>query len=98
MLAADRVFPAAIAQPGRSPALTQSLRRILTAALLAVAAWALLTAVLLALPGSVALGCMFAGLVLFLVGAHLEFRWPVAAGGVMMLAGVFAAALLGVLG
>jgi hypothetical protein len=38
---------------------------------------------------------MFCGLVLFLVGAKLHLRWPVALGGVLMFGGVFAAALLG---
>ena len=45
----------------------------------------------------VALECTFTGYVLFLVGAHVGWRWPVA-GGVMMFTGAFAAALLGALG
>jgi hypothetical protein len=76
----------------------QSLRRILVAAILAVAACALLAGALLALPAPVAVGCMFTGYLLFLVGGHVGWRWPVAVGGVMMFAGVFAAALWGALG
>jgi hypothetical protein len=76
----------------------QSLRRILAAAVLAVAACALVAGALLALPAPVAVGAMFAGYGLFLVGGHLGWRWPTAAGGVLMFAGVFAAALLGALG
>ena len=76
----------------------QSLRRIAVGAVIAVATCALLAVVLLAMPGRVAVGCMFTGYVLFLVGAHAGWRWPVAVGGVMMFAGVFVAALSGALG
>ena len=76
----------------------QSLQRIVVAAALAVVASAILAAILLVLPGPIALACMFVGFIPFLVSAHLEWRWPIAVGGIMMLAGVFAAALLGVLG
>jgi hypothetical protein len=75
----------------------QSVRRVAAAAVLATAACAVLVGILLTLPGPLAVGCLFAGQVQFLVGAHLEWRWPVATGGIMMFSGVFAAALLGAL-
>jgi hypothetical protein len=61
----------------------------------AVLAWAGITGLLFLLPPAFALPTMFCGLVLFLIGAKLHIRWPVAVGGVLMLAGVFAAAALG---
>ena len=72
--------------------------RMTCAILIAILFWAALVGILFLLPPRVALGTMFAGLVLFLVGAKLHFPWTAAVGGVLMFAGVFAAALLGGLG
>ena len=66
--------------------------------LAATVTWLALTGVLLLLPGMISIVCLFAGLVLFLVGAELHYNLPTAVGGVLMFAGVFAAALLGALG
>ncbi|MGH9173841.1 MAG: hypothetical protein ACRD1H_05770 [Vicinamibacterales bacterium] len=68
------------------------------AVVVAVLAWAVTTGVLLLLPPGCALATMFGGLIAFSVGAKLHWRWPVAVGGVLMFAGVFAAALLDALG
>jgi hypothetical protein len=72
-----------------------NLLRIAGAVIIAVLVWAALVGVLLLLPPSFAVATMFCGLVLFLVGAKLHLRWPVALGGVLIFGGVFAAALLG---
>ena len=71
--------------------------RMTGAVLIAVLAWAATAAVLSLLPPGFAVGTMFAGLVLFMVGAELHGRWPAAFGGILMFAGVFVAALLGAL-
>jgi hypothetical protein len=63
----------------------------------AVLAWSAVSALLFFLPPAFALWALFGGLVLFMVGAELHWRWPVVIGGVLMFAGVFAAALLGAL-
>jgi len=68
------------------------------AVFLAVLVWAVITGCLLLLPPSCAVAVMFIGLVLFLVGARLHSNVPTAMGGMLMFAGVFAAALLGALG
>ena len=72
-----------------------NLLRVTGALIIAVLAWTALAGVLLLLPPGFAVGTMFCGLVLFLAGAKLHWRWPVAIGGVLMFGGVFAAALLG---
>ncbi|MEK6259578.1 MAG: hypothetical protein AABP62_13250 [Planctomycetota bacterium] len=64
----------------------------------ATVTWLTLTGALLLLPGVVSIACLFVGLVLFLIGAELHYKLPAAVGGVLMFAGVFAAALLGALG
>ena len=76
----------------------RSLWRIAVGAVIAATACALVAVALLALPEQVAVGCVFTGFLLFLVGARAGWRWPVAVSGVLMFAGVFAAALSGVLG
>ena len=75
-----------------------SLRRVVVGSLIAIPASSVLAGVLLLLPAFAALGCLFTGLTLFMVGEGLGCRWCVAAGGVAMFAGVFAAAIHGVLG
>jgi hypothetical protein len=69
--------------------------RMTSAVVFAVLAWSASVALLFLLPSAFAVGTMFGGLVLFMVGAELHWRWPVAVGGVLMFAGVFVAALLG---
>jgi hypothetical protein len=68
---------------------------ILVIAMITTAA---ITGLLLLLPSGCALATMFFGLILFLVGAELHWRWPAGVGGVLMFAGVVAAGLLGALG
>lgn len=75
-----------------------SFYRIIAAAAVAVPACAAIAGMLLLLPGPVAVGVMFCGLVMFLVGSKLHWFWTTAVGGVLMFAGVFAAALLGAIG
>jgi hypothetical protein len=76
----------------------QSLTRILIATIIAVPACAAIVGMLLVLPGGCAMGAIFVGLPLFMIGHELQYRWMLALGGVLMFAGVFAAALLGALG
>lgn len=73
------------------------LLRMTGAVLVAILAWAASVALLFLLPSAFAVGATFVGLVLFMVGAELHWRWPAAMGGVLMFAGVFVAALLGAL-
>ena len=74
------------------------LLRMTGAVVSAVLVWAAIVGLLFLLPPGFAVAIMFCGLVLFLVGAKLHWRWPVILGGVLMFGGVFAAALLGALG
>jgi hypothetical protein len=71
-----------------------SILRILVATAVTVLTLAAITGVLLLLPGYFALGAMFIGLVLFMVGGNW-WRWTAVIGGVLMFSGVLAAALLG---
>lgn len=59
---------------------------------------ALIAGMLLLLPPGCALAITFVGLVTFLIGAKLHWRWPTAIGNVLMFAGVFASAILGAFG
>lgn len=74
------------------------LLRMAGAVVVAVLAWVASAGLLFLLPPVVALGTMYVGLVLFMVGAELEWRWTAATGGILMFAGVFVAALVGALG
>jgi mRNA-degrading endonuclease toxin of MazEF toxin-antitoxin module len=82
------------AKPGQSMAYVL---RMTGAVIAAILCWALAAGILFLLAPGFALGTMFAGLVLFLVGADLEWRWTAATGGILMFAGVFVAALVGAL-
>ena len=72
--------------------------RMTGAVVVAVVVWAASAGLLSLLPPVFALGAMYGGLVLFMVGAELEWRWTAATGGILMFAGVFVAALVGALG
>jgi hypothetical protein len=71
--------------------------RIAGAVVVAVLAWTASAGFLFLLPPACSLVAMFSGLVLFMVGADLEWKWTAATGGVLMFAGVFVAALVGAL-
>jgi hypothetical protein len=73
-------------------------RRLALAIVFLLPAWALLSLGLCWLPSWIAMSCLFAGLTLFLVGSDREVPWCVGVGGVLMFAGVFAAAMRGALG
>lgn len=72
---------------------TASLLRTGVATSVAVPSCAGIAALLLNLPGPVSVGVLFCGCVMFLVGSELHRFWTTAVGGVLMFAGVFAAAL-----
>jgi hypothetical protein len=67
--------------------------RVLTALALVLPLAAALLGVFLLLPVAVALGCAIAGMVLFKVGAKLDWQWPTVIGGAVMFSGVLAWAL-----
>jgi len=77
--------------------LSRSLWRIAIGSAIAIPACAAVIGLLLFLPGWCALGTMFVGLVLFMVGAEVGIRWAAVVGGVLMFGGVSAAGVLGVL-
>lgn len=72
--------------------------RIIGALIVAVLAWSATAGLLMQLPPNFAVVTLFVGLVLFLIGAELHWRWPLFIGGILMFGGAFAAALLGALG
>jgi hypothetical protein len=72
--------------------------RIIGALIVAALAWSATSGLLMLLPPNFAVVALFVGLVLFLIGAELHWRWPLLIGGILMFGGVFAAALLGALG
>lgn len=67
--------------------------RMAGAVAVAVLAWAATVGVLFLLPPGVALVTMFVGLVLFMMGGELAWKWTAATGGILMFAGVFVGAL-----
>lgn len=74
-----------------------SVIRTLAAAAVAIAIWLAAVLLLMRLPSAISFVALFLGLALFLIGAKLALKWFAAIGGILMFAGVFAAALLGAL-
>lgn len=68
----------------------QSLRRIIYATLIAVPSTAVAAAALLLVPPNIALGATIFGIALFATGKSTNRPIPMAVGGVVMFAGVFA--------
>jgi hypothetical protein len=75
-----------------------ALTRLIGLTLAAVVAWLAIAGGLMFLPPACSMVVLFVGLILFMVGAELHWRWSAFAGGILMFAGVFSAALLGALG